>query len=114
MRLVAQGPPNEFVFHVYVDPIFGDDDRAWAQNPGNPLPDPGNNNAPMLPGPGPPLDTRAAIAPAGDPVHVAGYLQHAPYSFRTISGAKGAKWYVNTLFTVPIYDPIHLPNLAAR
>ena len=28
---------TDFVFHVYVDPTFGDDDSAWELNPGNPL-----------------------------------------------------------------------------
>jgi hypothetical protein len=63
-------------FHAYVDPIYGDDARALSLNPG--------------PGPsGPmPLQRHAALG------QIPGFLQHAPYSFRTVGGALG--WFRQT------------------
>ena len=98
----TQPPPSgsrtQFVFHVYVDPIFGDDDLAWAQNPGNPN-DPTTPVQILWPRPGKPLDTRTDINAQDTNPAVTGYLQNAPYSFRTLSGRRGALHYVNMLFT---------------
>ncbi len=99
----AQGPPNEFVFHAYVDPIFGDDEMAFAFNPGNPN-DPGlntplPNNGSGSPIRARPLDRRVDFSPAVDATTIAGYLQHAPFAFRTLSREKGAIEYVQRLFS---------------
>jgi hypothetical protein len=66
-RLRAQ--TNDRIFHVYVDPIQGDDAVAAARNP-------------SVSGSDLPLQTHQ-----GDPVVILGELQHAPYSFRTVTAA---------------------------
>ena len=71
-----------WTFHVYVDPIYGDDDEATALNPfpgGSPLPPLGNH-------------------PQATPTTgIQGRLQHAPYSFRTLSGTKGVGAYLRAI-----------------
>ncbi|MEZ5989071.1 MAG: hypothetical protein R3F30_08100 [Planctomycetota bacterium] len=59
---------TRFVFHYYVDPIYGDDGEASARNPGS-------TSQPL------PLSQHSA------PASIPGYLQHAPYSFRTVTAA---------------------------
>ncbi|MCA8975987.1 MAG: hypothetical protein KDC98_14790 [Planctomycetes bacterium] len=102
------------MFHVYVDPIFGDDESAWELNPGNPLDSTSaepnldgfcrwpNDHRPL------PLDTRDQVNannmpywPTNPNYAMTGYLQHAPYSFRTLTGLHGAIEYVCTLFDDP-------------
>ena len=78
-RLAAQwldqDPPDrtEYVWHIYVDPLFGDDTRALADNP------PNGNVLPLgiHPDGGEPADLRP----------IAGVLQHAPFAFRTLKAA---------------------------
>ena len=118
--LVRAQERTHFVFHVYVDPIFGDNDEAFALNPGNPA------DACLAGGPGSspclesfrfafnrvrprPLDRRldfnASEQPTNSDLGISGVLQHAPYSFRTLSGSTGALEYVNRVF-----DPDPLLN----
>jgi len=83
---------DDYVFHVYVDPLFGDDAQAWNSNPS-----PGFG---VNPGTNPnPLDKHPSFRstmPASR--YIGGLLQHAPYSFKTLTGAKGAIKYVGMLF----------------
>ena len=82
--VAAQVPPK--VLHVYVDPIFGDDGQAFANNPDADVstarpapfaqhPDAGQfqNDVPQ------------------------GTIRHAPYSFRTLTGPQGVGAYLNSL-----------------
>ncbi len=90
MAILATSSPAQertnYIFHAYVDPIYGDNALASAQNPGAvrqllPLDqhaDPGN--PPLVPKP------------------IQGRLNHAPYSFLTLTGPNGALAYVNTAF----------------
>ena len=115
---MAQGflqPRDEFVFHVYVDPIFGDDYMATIKNPGDP------SSADPL------LSTPTSGIPASNPrlrpldIHpdttvpkpITGYLQQAPYAFRTINSlvgpGYGALWYVKKLFASLKPTPPSLP-----
>ena len=128
---------TNFVFHVYVDPIFGDNAEAIALNPGNREPDPPNGiNTPVAPmlhdfyvwqsGLGPPferatrprpLDTRQECSPWDSPNSpsgqgISGYIQHAPYSFRTLTGEWGAIEYVNSLFSKVNPNGPQLPHVA--
>jgi hypothetical protein len=110
-------PRTQFVFHVYVDPIFGDNEQAFALNPGNPL---DLSNPPVDPGlaafPGflstvtrpVPLDRRSDFNTLNSPENstnpnfaLTGFLQHAPYSFRTLTGQFGAMEYVYRVFDDP-------------
>jgi hypothetical protein len=59
---------------VYVDPIYGDDAQAGVLNPTH-----------GSPNPGPPQG--ALFDAHTDPTQVSGYLQHAPYSFKTLTAA---------------------------
>jgi len=70
----AQGTVDR-TFHVYVDPIHGENSQAWLLNP-------------AVAGSSQPLQTH----PIGS-ANIPGILQHAPYSFRTLSGAQGAVQY---------------------
>ncbi|MBK9129743.1 MAG: hypothetical protein IPM13_18455 [Phycisphaerales bacterium] len=77
---------TDFIFHVYVDPHYGDNALATAQNPGT--------GGPVLPlgghrDPGPP-------SPPAMPI--VGRLVHAPYSFLTVTGAQGALAYIAAAF----------------
>jgi hypothetical protein len=97
---------TSFVFHVYVDPIYGDNGSAWEMNPGNPdIPSLatycrfGGATRPL------PLSTRDAINPNNAPHNptnenyaLTGYLQHAPYPFRTLTGSNGVLAYIDALF----------------
>jgi hypothetical protein len=83
-------PRQEFVFHAYVDPLFGDNLAASSFNPSGAL-------SPVLPlasHPEPPVNGVKRIT---------GALQHAPYSFQTLSGPLGALAYVDSAFpTLPL------------
>lgn len=72
----AQGPQAvPFTFHIYVDPMFGDDGEAAAENPGGTrlgIPPPFGTH--------PDAPFNMASVPAGN-------VRHAPYSFRTLTGA---------------------------
>jgi hypothetical protein len=60
---------------VYVDPIYGDDGQAMVLNPINPaVNSPANHQG-------------ALFDPHTDTGQVAGFLQHAPYSFKTVTAA---------------------------
>ena len=101
-------PRSSFTFHVYVDPLFGDNDVALLHNPTNP-------SDPLL------SLTNATTRPLGnhvaDPAAISGWLQHAPYSFKTITHARlpsapntppdiGALEYVRRLFpSLPWTNP---------
>ncbi len=82
----AQGssgsPParTQFVLNVYVDPIYGDDARASAQNLNQALQNPA-------------LQTHPSAGTTGAPQ---GYLIHLPYAFKTINGPSGfLPWFWN-------------------
>lgn len=92
-RLPAQGPsPSppppraQYVFHVYVDPIFGDNARAFTLNPG----------ATGMP---PPLSRHRSNDTSGGGMNngIGGVLQHAPYSFRTLTGPQGVGAYLDVV-----------------
>lgn len=77
------------MFHVYVDPLFGDDGLAMAWNP----------NGTMLPTPPLPLSLHPHFdndpsSPTWLQRPITGHLQHAPYPFRTLSGQNGALAYI--------------------
>lgn len=83
---VQQDPPDRqhFVFHVYVDPLFGDDALATAQNP-TALPQQALQYHPE----------------PGTPQPIGGVLQQAPFAFRTLTAANGALAYVNQFLPIP-------------
>lgn len=97
---------TEFVFHVYVDPIYGDNGSAWEMNPGNPdIPSLatfcrfGGMARPK------PLATRDEINANNTPHNatndnysLTGHLQHASYPFRTLTGNNGALAYIDAVF----------------
>lgn len=66
-------------FHLYVDPIHGDDATALAANP----------TGATTPGAARPLQRHP-----GAPLQILGELQHAPYPFRTVTAAVA---WVNSL-----------------
>ena len=71
-------PRDRFVFHIYVDPIYGEDSFAQLQNPLHPAPlvgDPPMGNRP--------LDVHPDQSVGGKP----GKLQQAPYAFKTVRAA---------------------------
>ncbi|MBI5849951.1 MAG: hypothetical protein HZB39_02765 [Planctomycetes bacterium] len=70
----------QVTFHVYVNPINGDNAHAWAQNPH------------WTGGPSVPFQSHPDITSG-----IQGILQHAPYSFRTLSGAQGAVAYASSI-----------------
>lgn len=74
-ELTAQVDRKDFVFHVYVDPIYGDDQFAADTLNFNPAG-------------GWAITPRQALQthPSGSPTH-SGLLQHAPYSFKTVTAA---------------------------
>jgi hypothetical protein len=78
-----------FTFHIYVDPIYGDDVLAFAHNPDS------SGAA------GKPLQAH----PAG-PQNISGYLQHAPYAFHTVGAALA---WVNSFPVVGGNPNRHLP-----
>ena len=82
MLLVAQLLParSNFVFHVYVDPIHGDNTLAFQQNPGNAA------SQPLRPHPD-------ALGQTG----ITGWVQHAPFSFLTVNGSQSALAYVSSV-----------------
>lgn len=109
MALAGSVPAQErtsFVFHIYVDPIYGDNGSAWEMNPGNPdVPSLatfcrfGGIARPL------PLATRDSINAANAPhtlgndnYSLTGYLQHASYPFRTLTGDSGALAYIDAVF----------------
>jgi hypothetical protein len=93
-RVEAQPPRNDYVFHVYVDPIRGDDTRAFQNNPGGTF----ANQLPLDPH----FDSANTIR---------GLIQHAPYAFRTLTrtpmtGNTGALYYIATVFgSIPWTNP---------
>lgn len=84
-RIACQVP--QATFHVYVDPIQGDDAQAAARNP--------NGTVSALH----PLDGH----PAGATV-ITGVIQHAPYNFRTVHAAVQ---YLGTWPSPPPGGPAH-------
>ena len=101
----AQGAPDQtpptredFLFHIYVDPMRGDNAQASLLNPLT-------TNVP----PGPPLPANYPMRPLDyhpEPAYfdtlqnawvwpIGGYLQHAPYPFRTLTGQNGALAWIN-------------------
>lgn len=86
--LTAQGggPRQHFVFHVYVDPLFGDNALAMLNNPGG-----GGTTVGVL-------GEHPAIDGGGNRL-ITGRLQHAPYSFKTLRSAAmdGALDYVDAV-----------------
>lgn len=81
--LAAQPVPRtDFTLHIYTDSTFGDDQLATAQNP-----TPGALVGMQ------PLDVHPE---AGAPKPITGWVQHAPYSFRTLTGPLGAIAYANS------------------
>ncbi|HMQ22228.1 MAG TPA: hypothetical protein PKE00_07040 [Planctomycetota bacterium] len=90
-ELVAQVNRTNFVFHVYVDPVHGDDVLASNSHPGAVPPFNASFTAAKEP-----LSTHPADATWTN-------LQHAPYSFRTVTAALT---YLPTLpYVVPGSDP---------
>src|SRR5690606_37566773 len=79
-------PPDrtEYALHVYVDPIFGDDTLATQFNPSV------SPSAQQLR----PLDEHPEL---GDPKPITGYLQHAPFAFKTLTGPSGALAWAGTI-----------------
>ncbi len=68
------------MYHVYVDPLFGDDGRATADNPPAVQPTPPAWR--VLP-----LGLHPDVGEPADPHPISGVLQHAPFSFRTLTSA---------------------------
>ncbi|MBK8975135.1 MAG: hypothetical protein IPM29_04370 [Planctomycetes bacterium] len=86
-----------FVFHVYVDPIYGDNPLATQFNPSNTA---GPSNVPLL-GRHPHLDAQGVR-------RIQGLLQHAPYPFRTLTTPAGSgtalgaiDWIEQTIGALP-------------
>lgn len=80
----TQAPSQPHTFHVYVDPIYGEDSAADEYNPFGASSSNGNTG---------PLQNH----PAGASV-IQGYLQHGPYSFRTVTAAIA---WINTRLSQP-------------
>ena len=76
----AQTPPPRsiYIFHVYVDPLFGDDALALASNPGV-----SGNPAPL------------SFHPSAIQNGIGGLLQQAPLAFRTLTS--GVRPYLDQL-----------------
>jgi hypothetical protein len=93
-----QIPPTrrEFVFHVKVDPMFGDNAQATLLNP---------QDVPTTLSPLRPLSVHMDPGDASDPHPVAGVLQHAPYAFRTLTGGNGAIAYAQRFLPNPTSTP---------
>ena len=92
IKAQALGQRTRFVFHVYVDPLHGDDARALSLNYGgkNPI---GKLDS-TKPLPIPVQQAYLALSKhlyhknvANQPKVSDGYLQHAPYAFKTVGGA---------------------------
>ena len=89
---------SDFTFHVYVDPLYGDNTQAMQWNPGGAgAPGTGAMAPPS------PLATHPYIDPVTSQAVITGVLQHAPYPFKTITGQFGALAYLDQI----------LPNLPA-
>ncbi len=96
------------MFHVYVDPLFGDNQKAVELNPTNPHDISLNflsSGRPL------PLSRHAdgTMGSGGSGQRIEGFLQHAPYSFKTLSSPQsemGAVEYVQRPFVVPQTTPI--------
>ncbi len=89
VRAQTQQAPTrtEFVFHLYVDPLYGDDAQATALNPST-----GGVMKPLSLHPG------GAQFDSNTNSHwwrISGYLQHAPHSFKTLSGAGGVLAWID-------------------
>ena len=73
-------PRQDYVFHVYVDPIHGDNALASALNPQS--------------------STQVPLTRHADSLNsIGGLIQQAPYAFRTITRINGALAYVNSVFS---------------
>lgn len=96
--LAAQNHPSEYVYHVYVDPIYGDNYLAWRLNPVKPMTTEGSRESV---GPGSallfpvntvredrPLQTSYEII---SPKNLQGHHYHAPYPFRTITNGQAGE-----------------------
>jgi hypothetical protein len=88
---VVDPPRTNYVFHIYVDPMFGDDARATARNPSTTAPTP----PPVPQGQLRPLDRHPEAA---NPKPITGFLQHAPYPFQTLTGTNGALAWIDNNF----------------
>ena len=90
----AQDPQlrGTFVFHVYVDPLHGDNALATRGNQKNGPPTPVIQPAGLDPLSEHPEPLVGGVKP------ITGLLQHAPYHFRTLTGENGALAYINSLF----------------
>ena len=84
----ARKPPTRttFVFYVYVDPIHGDNTRAFAANP----------RSAVIPGQLP-LDYHPEPASPPTSWPIGGLLQHAPFHFKTLTGTNGALAWIDSL-----------------
>lgn len=95
---VAQGTPpirNDFVFHVYVDPLFGDDALAMQFNPNGTDP---QHTPPAPLSVHPHIDNDPSSLTYGEHT-ITGFLQHAPYPFRTLSGGASGNGALNYIAT---------------
>jgi len=96
-------PPTRthFVFHVYVNPIHGDNVKATAANP---------NTTSLGQRP---LDYHPE--PASPAWPIGGVLQHAPYHFKTLTGTNGAiAWIESVLMAGNLPLPWPHPGSPAR
>ena len=84
LPVAAQVPPK--VLHVYVDPIFGDDGQAFANNPDADV----NTARPAPFAQHPDAGQFQNDVPQGT-------IRHAPYSFHTLTGPQGVAAYLNSL-----------------
>ncbi|MBI5849648.1 MAG: hypothetical protein HZB39_01195 [Planctomycetes bacterium] len=78
--LAIAGLRAQTTFHVYANPTHGDNAHAWARNPH------------WSGGPSMPLQSHPELNSG-----ILGVLQHAPYPFRTLSGADGAVAYAASI-----------------
>jgi hypothetical protein len=75
-------PRTEYTFHVYVDPIFGDDVLAATRNPR-----PGGTILPLDRHPDQNLIPASDLADGFCNHYIGGVLSQAPVAFRTINAA---------------------------
>ena len=79
---------NKYVFHVYVDSLFGDNAQATALNPDTTAA--GGRMRPLGRHPEPPSPITGKV--------ITGVLQQAPHAFKTLTGSTGALAYIATNF----------------
>jgi hypothetical protein len=91
---------TDYVFHVYVDPLYGDDVLASAT-----LAAPASTTSPATTNRGnPTVGTVLRQHPFGAnwiSLRNAGPIQHAPFSFRTVNGTQGALSYIQQFLPLP-------------